>query len=167
MHPYIPHLLNDILKAHRAEINIFEQPVPKTFEEEMEEIERWCEGEEPEHTFSYHCGLQPENFPPPEQLTVKDIKLVNKAFEAMMFTWNITIDLPKKMPPKVAYTFIVDCLNEKVDIVNTGFTGFDFCTGYAPNCKLKEYCPCLEIWNSLPDENMNDAAANNGDDLPF
>ena len=166
MHPYIPHLLDDIVKAQRKEINPFEPPLPKSFEEEMEDIERWCEGEEPEHTFGYHCGLQPENFPPPEQLTIKDIKLVNKAFQQMMFTWNISISLPKKMPPKVAYTFIVDSLNEKVDIVNTGFIGIDFCTGYAPDCKLKEFCPCLEIWNSLPDENMGDIDTT-GDELPF
>ena len=166
MHPYIPHLLEDIAKAHRAEINIFEELAPKSFEEEMEEIERWCEGEEPEHTFGYHCGLQSENFPPPEQLTIKDIKLVNKAFQQMMFTWNITIDLPKKMPPKIAYTFIVGTLNEKIEIVNSGFTGFNFCTGYAPDCKLKEYYPCLEIWNSLSEENRGDIDTP-GDELPF
>ena len=166
MHPYIPHLLDDIAKAHRTETDISEPELSMSFEEEMEEIERWCEGGEPEHTFGYHCGLQPENFPPPEQLTIKDIKLVNKAFQQMMFSWNMTIDLPKKMPPKVAYTFIVDSLNEKVEIVNSGFTGIDFCTGYAPDCKLKEYCSCLEFWNSLPDENMDDMDTPT-DELPF
>lgn len=166
MHPYIPHLLADIAKAHRKETDISEPELSMSFEEEMEEIERWCEGGEPEHTFGYHCGLQPENFPPPEQLTIKDIKLVNKAFQQMMFSWNMTIDLPKKMPQKVAYTFIVDSLNEKVEIVNSGFTGIDFCTGYAPDCKLKEYCSCLEFWNSLPDENMDDMDTPT-DELPF
>ena len=163
MHPYIPHLLEDILKAHRTGQLPEKASSASTFEEEMEEIERWCEGEGPAHTFGYHCGLQPENFPPPGQLAIKDIKLINKAFQDMMYTWNISIDLPKKMPPKIAYTFIVDSLNEKMDIVNSGFITIDFCSGYAPGCKLKAYCPCWEIWNSLPDESMDNTAGSRGD----
>ena len=31
---------------------------------------------------------------------------------------------------------------------------FDFCSGYAPDCELKEHCPCLEIWNEEEDDNM-------------
>ena len=62
MHPYVPHLLDDIAKAHRMGTGIFEPQAPMSFEEEMEEIESWCEGEGAEHTFGYHCGLQPENF---------------------------------------------------------------------------------------------------------
>lgn len=37
MHPYIPYLLEDIAAAHRPEIP--EELSPKTFEEEMEEVE--------------------------------------------------------------------------------------------------------------------------------
>ncbi len=164
MHPYIPHLLDDIKKAHRT--GIIEPEVPKSFEEEMEAIERWCDGEDPIHNFGYYCMLQPENFPPVEQLGNEDIIQVNTAFCEMMNTWNLNIDLPEAMPQKVRYSFLVNTLNEKVDIVNSGFCTIDFCTGYAPDCKLKEYCPCLEFWNSLPEENMDDIKSSPGD-LPF
>lgn len=164
MHPYIPHLLDDIAKAHRTDIP--EPAPPQTFEQHIEEVERYLEGIEPDHNFGYYCGLLPENFTPPEQLSIKDVKLVNKAFDDMMFSWNMSMDLPKKMRAKLAYTFIVDCLNEKVDIVTSGFITIDFCTGYAPDCKLKEYCHCLEFWNSLPDKNINEKNFS-GDDFPF
>src|SRR5687767_9575840 len=101
MHPYIPYLLNDIAAAHRT--GPPEPDYPKTIEEELEEIERWVEGEESPHTFSYYCGLETVNFPPPEQLTHEEIKQVLTAFGHMMFSWNLDIDLPEALPLPIAY----------------------------------------------------------------
>ncbi len=146
MHPYIKHLLQDITEAHRTEIAGEVKP-PINFEEEMEEIEKWLEGEEPMYTFGYFCGLKSVNFPPPEQLTDAEIKKVIDAFGHMMFSWNLDISLPDTLPLAIAYNMTIDTLNSKTQIVNSGFMGFDFCTGYAPDCIFKEYCPCLKIWN--------------------
>lgn len=55
MHPYLPHLLADIENAQKAETPM--TFMAKSFEEEMEEIEQWVEGNEGERTFSYYCGL--------------------------------------------------------------------------------------------------------------
>lgn len=148
MHPYLPHLLADITAAHRT--NAPAPVYPKTIEEELEEAERWLEGEEPAHTFGYYCGLDAVNFPPPEQLYLKDMKKVCKAFRKMMFSWNLDIDLPEKLPLPIAYKMMIDTLNTKTTIVNSGTIGFDFCTGYAPDCIFKEYCPCRKIWNESP-----------------
>ncbi|MBI2968460.1 MAG: hypothetical protein HYY40_11710 [Bacteroidetes bacterium] len=144
-HPYIPYLLEDIAAAHRdaGEAKLHE---PKTIEEELEESERFV-FDEREHTLGYYCGLKTEDFPPAEQLSNSDLKKVCKAFEEMLFSWNHTIDIPKKLPPSFAYKLMVDCLNKKTFIPDSGICGFDFCTGYAPECELKEYCPCLKIWN--------------------
>jgi len=146
MHPYIPHLLADIATAHRVEIP--EEKFPRTIEEEFEEIDKWVSGEEPEHTFGYYCGLSSENFPPAEQLTDEEMILVRRAFEEMMFTWNQGIDLPERLPAAFAYKMIVDSLSMKTTIVNSGNMSFDFCSGYAPGCVFKGYCPCLEYWNN-------------------
>jgi hypothetical protein len=151
MHPYLPYLLTDIAAAHRIEIPV-EQKATLSFEEEMEEIEKWVEGEEPAHTFGYYCGLEAINFPPPEQLTRGEMKKIIKAFNQMMFSWNLDISLPEKLPVQIAYTMTIDTLNSKTAIVNSGFMGFDFCTGYAPDCIFKEYCPCLKIWNQETEE---------------
>jgi hypothetical protein len=146
MHPYIPHLLADIAASHRTEIP--EDKFPQTMEDHFEEIDKWVSGEEPEHTFGYYCGLNSENFPPPEQLADEEMILIRKAFEKMMFTWNHGLSLPEKLPVAFAYKMIVDSLNMKTSMVNSGQMSFDFCSGYAPDCAFKEFCPCLEIWNN-------------------
>lgn len=163
MHPYIPHLLADIEAAHRDEIP-YEPKEPISFEEEMEEIENWVEGNEPEHTFGYYCGLNAIDFPPPHQLTNPEIKKVLKAFGHMMSSWNQGINLPKTLPPHIAYTMTIDTLNSKTSIVNSGFMTFDFCSGYAPDCKFGQYCPCLEIWNNSETKNMDNIDT---DEYPF
>ena len=146
MHPYLTHLLADIAAAHRIE-NLKDGEPHQTIEEHFAEIESWIEGEEPEHTFGYYCGLNSIDFPPANQLNETELAVVCKAFSQMMFSWNISIDLPEKLPLPIAYTMTVDTLDTKTAIVNSGMVGFDFCTGNAPDCIFKEYCPCLKIWN--------------------
>ena len=153
MHQYLPHLLTDIDAAHRAEIRLEDQR-PQTFEEHIAEVEDWLEGKEPLHSFGYYCGLDAINFPPPEQFNDAEIKRVLKAFNQMMFSWNLDISLPELLPLPIAYKMTVDTLNEKTSIVNSGRMSFDFCTGYAPDCVFKEYCPCLKIWNEA--DNITD-----------
>ena len=152
MHPYLPHLLSDIAAAFRNEIPNNAEVPAMSFEEHIAEVENWLEGKEPAHTFGYYCGLAAINFPPPEQLSDDEIKKVLRAFNKMMFSWNLDISLPEKLPLPIAYAMTVDTLNSNTSIPNSGFMGFDFCTGYAPDCIFKEYCPCLENWNKLDDD---------------
>lgn len=132
MYPYLQHLFSDITAAYRTEI--------------LSVIERWVEGEEPAHTFGYYCGLETINFPPAEQLTDKKMKQIITAFRKMMFSWNLCIDLPEPLPVWIANKMTVDTLDIKTGIVNSGMMiHFDFCTGYALNCVLKNIVP---TWNS-------------------
>ena len=149
MHPYIPHLLADIHAAHRSQDNVAEE-TPQTLEEHMEEVEGWIAGEtlQPEHTFGYYCELESAHFPPPEQLSDEDMIRVCNAFEKLLFSWHSSIDLPKKFPLPLRYTFTVGTLDEGFTVVKSGFLTFDYCSGYAPDCIFKEYCPCLEFWNN-------------------
>jgi hypothetical protein len=147
MHPYIPHLLADIKAAHRREDEYGGFAPPASIEEELEEIERWVAGPEPEHTFGYYCGLKSADFPPAEQLSNQDLRCVCKAFQELLFTWNADISLPEALPLPLKYRFMVNTLDEGFTVVNSGFMTFDYCSGYAPECPFKEYCPCLEIWN--------------------
>jgi len=150
IHPYIPHLLEDIRAAHRGEDSYGLDTVPETIEEELEQMERWAAGEfeNPDHTFGYYCGLDAANFPPPEQLNDREIELICNAFKKLLFSWNSGIDLPDNMPVRLRYKFMVNTLNEGFTPVNSGFLTFNYCSGYAPDCPFGEYCPCLEIWNN-------------------
>ena len=154
MHPYLPHILSDIADAHRTIFPLVKEQL-RNFEEEMEVIERWVEGEEPAHTFGYYCNLETINFPPAEQLTAKEMKEIITTFGQMMFSWNLGIDLPKSLPVPITYKMTVDTLDMKTEIVNSGMMSFDFCTGYAPDCVFKEHCPCLEFWNDNNDKDCS------------
>lgn len=163
MHPYITHLLADIA-AERTEI--LEEIFPQTIEEQLEEIGRGLEGEDPQHTFSYYCGLEAANFPPPEQLSLDDMKMVCEVFRKMMVSWNLDIHFPENLPVPMAYRITVDMLNSEADIPNSGTMNFDFCTGYALDCVFKEYCPCLEFWDDIENDDM-EATNLSDDELPF
>ncbi len=67
------------------------------------------------------------------------MKSVLIEFNEMLLTWNVSIDLPENLPTKFAYHLSILRLDVKTDIVNEGMVHFDFCTGNAPECELKEY----------------------------
>jgi hypothetical protein len=146
VHPYIPHLLSDIKAAHRLE-QAAETSFSQSFEEEMEEIERYISGDG-EQPLSYFTGLKKETFPPAELLNEKDMEAVLNSFDEMLETWNIIIDYPEAMPVKERYCFLIwHVLENEVTPVSFGNVHFDFCTGYAPDCAWGQYCSCLEYWN--------------------
>jgi hypothetical protein len=167
MHPYLPHLLADIKTACRTKIP--EEVLPTTFEEEMEEIERWVAGEEPAHTFGYYCGLHPGDFPPASQLSTKDMRMVCKAFHDMMATWNLDADFPKKLPLPIRYTMLIQTLDEKTDIPNHGFMSFDYCSGSPEGCVFGVYCSCIELAKKWAERNAKGEPLepDDGAELPF
>lgn len=164
IHPYIPHLLDDIKAAHRDKETNERDSTPESIEEYLEQVDRWINGEcGPEHTLGYYCGLKSENFPPQEQLSDRDIELVCNAFEELLYSWNAGLSIPESVPLRFRYTLMVSLLKDHFIPLNSGFFGFDYCTGYAPECALKEYCPCLEIWNNDDDDDSIDPDKLSGD----
>ncbi|MDZ7717942.1 MAG: hypothetical protein U5K72_03855 [Balneolaceae bacterium] len=144
MQLYLSHLLSDIRAAHRTN-SPEEKPEPKSIEDHFKDIDRWVSGDA-EQPLSYYCGLEAEAFPPSDQLSAEQISKVCDAFTAMIHTWGADIDLPDEMPLNRKYELIVGLLDHEFTPFNYGGYIFDFCTGYAPDCELKEYCPCLEFW---------------------
>jgi hypothetical protein len=148
MHPYIPHLLEDIANAHRKKSKE-DFSKPQTMEKHFEEIENWI-AQDPPNTFGDYCGLKVEDFPPSNQLSEDDMTTVCKAFNKMMSSWNLDIDLPENLPIHIAYSMTIDTLNQKTAIVNHGFMTFDYCSGSPEGCIFKEYCPCIDRLKDLP-----------------
>ena len=163
MHPYLPHLLADIQAAHR----VTESPVKsmQNTETNFDDVLHWLENNEPQNTFGYFCGLESVNFPPTHQLSLQDIKLVCQAFQQMMFSWNLEIDMPEKLPLPIAYKMMVKSLDAKTEIVDNGVVTLDSCTGYAPDCIFKEFCPCLDVWDLFEDEESSSDLPD--EELPF
>jgi hypothetical protein len=147
MNNWIPHMLADIADAHCKDAPSDVQN-SQSIEDHLREVEDFIYGPDPQFTLSDYCGLHAVNFPPADQLTEKDLKTICDAFRKMLFSWNLDIDLPENFPWDRAYQLMVNTLDVKVMINDSGITTFDFCSGYAPGCAFKEYCPCLEYWNS-------------------
>jgi len=146
MKNYVSQLISDILNAQMAPITTAEKE-KISFEEEMEAIENYAEGRNIPPILSIQCGLTTEQFPPEEQLEDEEIQQIIDAFDKMLQSRNIIMDMPERVPPRRAYPIIVNLLHKEAWYFPTGTLHFDFCTGYAPGCELGEYCSCLEIWN--------------------
>ena len=169
MQSYINHLLADITEACREQ-----QPEAYSaatgendldaIERYFEEVERWLENE-PEHDFSYYSGLQIEQFPPAEQLTNEQMEAVSLAFEKLLFTWNIGVEMPEKLPVSRKYALLVSVLEKKVAIVENGFETIEFCSYDPPSCPFDEWCTCKEL--GLKDQYDDDMEDVNPDNNPF
>jgi len=151
MKTYISQLISDILNAQMAPLTTAEKE-KISFEEEMEAIENYAEGRNIPPILGIQCGLTPDQFPPGDQLEEDEIRQIIDAFSQMLQTRNMSVDMPKRVPVRIAYPIIINLLNEEAWYFPTGTYHFDFCTGYAPDCELGEYCSCKEIW----DEKLED-----------
>jgi hypothetical protein len=149
MQSYINHLLSDIVEASREEqpemySSASVENDVEAIERYFEEVERWLE-HEPAHDFSYYCGLKKEQFPPAERLTNEQMEAVSLAFEKLLFTWNIGVEMPEKLPISTKYGLLVSVLEKKVAIVQNGFETIEFCTYDPPSCPFNEWCTCKEL----------------------
>lgn len=150
MQSYINHLLSDIAEACREE-------QPETYsspsvdndieatERHFQEVERWLQSD-PEHDFSYYCGLQTEQFPPADRLNDIQMEQVCNAFEKLLYTWNIGVEMPEQLPVSKKYTLMVSILERKVMIVSSGFETIQFCRYDPPSCPFDKWCTCRGSW---------------------
>lgn len=144
LHPYIPHLIEDIKAAQRKNDSQFINP--PSIEDHFREVEQYVRGApEDGSTLGELCGLSMENFPPAHQLAEHDMEVVLDAFHQLLESWNICMHLPVKMPFEKQYAFIFKMLNEQISPLSFGTINYDFCTGDSEGCELEEYCPCLEF----------------------
>ncbi|MEX0721102.1 MAG: hypothetical protein WD059_10570 [Balneolaceae bacterium] len=144
MPSYLTHLLSDIRAAHRTD-SPKEKSEPESLEDHFRDVDRWISGDA-EHTLGYYCGLEAKAFPRYDQLSDEEVRKVCDAFTAMLDTWRVDLDLPDELPLHRKYELMVGLLDHAFTPFNSGSFVFDFCTGYAPGCELKEFCGCLEFW---------------------
>ena len=153
MEKYIKQLVEDIHNAHRH-LTKEETEKAETFEQHIEEVERFIAGEEDliQHSFGYHCSLNKEQFPPSSRLTFEQMNTVCDAFEKLLFTWNIRTDFPDKLPIEMAYETLVSVLDRKFIIPTSGFIGLEFCDYLPEECRFKEHCTCKELFAEMEEE---------------
>ena len=104
MHPYVPHLLKDLIAARYVEPE-FTIPEKKS-DNPFQDVEDYLNASY-SHTLGYYCGFSVEDFPPAEALSNNDMKKIISAFEEMLFSYNHTIDFPKKLPVVMRYQLTI------------------------------------------------------------
>jgi len=147
MQSYINYLLEDIEAAKRPETPFETAPAiddEDSMEAHFAEVERWLESD-PQHTFGHHCGLKTEQFPPSEKLTEQQMQQVIKVFSQLMYSWNMDADIPEEVPTERRYQLLVNIVDTKVEVINSGMLTIDYCTGNSDGCELGEYCPCKNL----------------------
>ena len=138
----MPHLLSDIKAAYQVELP--EEEIPMSFEEEMAEIEHWVSGDD-ERPLSEFTKLKKEHFPPSNQLHDDDMSAVLAAFDKMLASWNAAIAFPVDMPVARRYQFLIEnVLEDEFTPISFGRITLDYCTGNSSDCAWGEYCPCLK-----------------------
>lgn len=131
MQNYLPHLLAGIAAAH-CEQGLIDCRIP---------------GIPPRYSLHNYCGLTTAQFPPPEQWTEAQLEEINLAFRLMMFSWNLDIEIPGKVPPPdVVYRLQVSTLERKVHVGVPGTYLLGFCVDEPAHCPFGQaYCACREL----------------------
>lgn len=145
MKKYITQLLADLQDAHRPEKDWSEDNDTTTFEQHIEEVERFLnyEDEPTGPTFGEACNVDKQVFPPAERLQPHQIEILNSAIKKLLWTWNITVELPDTLTLKKVYFFYVEMFDTQVMIVDSGMIGVDFCESDFDLCPFGEaHCTC-------------------------
>lgn len=156
MQNYLQQLLSDLKSAAK---NPPTHPWPVVDPDDpMSGVETYLKA--PLHTYAYWTGIEKEVFPPAEKLTKAECGMLTQAIISLWQAYNIWPELPKAMPVEFQYEVLINSWDEEVSYMPAGAHGgmvvMDFCDGYAPDCILKTYCACREIWESDENEEMSD-----------
>jgi len=155
MQKYILQLTADIRAAARSEAY---EPIPKPFsiENHFAEVEAWLEDDLPQERIGEILGLEVVQFPPVERLNRNQLRKVCEAYEQTMQTYNVSFDLPKRLPWKTRYQLLVGKLEESVMICDDGFITVEFCEYDPSACPFgSRYCTCKQYESMMPEFNLN------------
>lgn len=148
MHTYLDQILED-LRAAQA------QPpeATKFFSHEaagdpIQEVEAFLKS--PQHDFAYWTGISQEALPPLEALPADRVQELVDELKALWRAHKVEPLFPPNTPAWGQYRALRACWTSEVG-TNVTCT-FDFCTGYAPDCVLEDFCPCKETWEAADEE---------------
>ena len=168
MNQYILQLLEDMLMAQRPDndrIAEYSIDSDENLERHFEDVERYLSGDF-QQTIASVIGFDEVQFPPVEKLTGEQMKLVVDGFDKLLFSFNITTDLPDVVPIEIAYKLLVGALQREIYVGDgDGFVTIEFCHYEPADCPYgKEFCRCMAFDKDVDD--MNSFKTDDGE-LPF
>jgi hypothetical protein len=155
MEHYLTQLLEDILAAHRPK-NEAIAAHNESIEAHFEDVERYLSGDYDQNLGNLF-GLNKEQFPSAERLSEKQMKSLTEALDNMLFSYNISTDLPDRLPINIAYPLMISVLDKEVYIGNGDrHIGLEFCVYNSVNCPFGEaFCGCKDIESDYEDFEMD------------
>ena len=118
-----------------------EPPKESTFEEMIEESEKYVQGDTLVTMFG-HFGLNKEDFPPAERLSDSQIEELTHALLRMWAAFNYTAVFPSKTPARILYPILCKQMEEPTLLMNHGHMGIEFCEYDPKTCPFGKYCDC-------------------------
>lgn len=162
MEKYIAQLIEDLLAAQRIEIEP-KNNVIEDIEAHFADIERYVSGDY-DQRISDVIGFYEEQFPPIERLNHTQMKAVADAYEQLLNSYGIALDLPNELPIEKRYQLVISTISREVYIGDSGCITLEFCHYDPTDCPLgEEYCRCkdLDFDDEMGDINYPEK------DLPF
>lgn len=152
---------------HKAAENLPVKPYLEISEDE--ECLRGCmeyESTEPKPMQEWF-GIEKISFPPTEQLSKDELKLMVDEILKLWNAFNFDAVLPEGVPDKLAYKALVNNFDQPVVWVSEGTCGIEFCDYDEDNCPFPGYCNlCKEFSEEDKTDDKNDFDINPEDILP-
>lgn len=149
---YINQLIQDIHAAHKLKNDSSSNSLPFVnedddfMESQFQDVENFLNFEpEFESTFGSIVGLELEQFPKTDLLTSKQIEKILNAFQELLSSYNISVDMPKKVKLKDKYNISLQLLNESLFLSENGMVVWDACMDDSTTCPYKKHCFCKKI----------------------
>jgi hypothetical protein len=148
MQRYIDQLIEDLKAAHKVI-----EPKSKSWEDDEDDdemqdffadVDNYVSGDH-DQVIAVALALIPEQFPPFEMLTTAQMLQVSDALADLLASWNISVDMPEKLPIEKAYPLMVSVLEKKTYFSEYGNTVMELCNYDSASCPFGiEYCRCKD-----------------------
>lgn len=171
MKRYIEQLIEDIHQATwkiKPPHKIWEKSEADPYDElELEDIsyvEQYVYGEE--KPISEITGIEDENLPHFDLLSVEQQSLLAKELENLLQCFHFHLDFPENFPEHLRYPFIKDFWSENHVPLSFGENHIEFCEHNEEFCPFPGYCKtCEEIEAQMKfDEEQHEKNTKNADD---
>jgi hypothetical protein len=161
MDKYINQLIEDLLAAQRVEKVPHNNQI-NDIEAHFADVERYVSGDY-DQKIGDVIGFYEEQFPPIERLNQAQMQAVAGAFEQLLNSYGVELDLPSELPIEKRYQLIISTINREVYIGDSGCVTLEFCHYDPTECPLgEEYCRCKDVdIDDMDDANYSEK------DLPF
>ena len=143
MQRYVDQLIRDLTDAQRRSSHVEPSRKNDSPEDTFQVIDQFL-NLSVTIPFSEHCGIRSEQFPPYDRLTRTQANDILKGIKALIFSWDISLDLPANLPHERIYSLYRQLFDEKIGIIEGMHTSYDYCEQDSTHCPYgSKYCGCL------------------------